>query len=247
MEDSWFQRLHSLIGPLYSTADRKGKKKVLYTSRQEFGDESEASDTSVTQELSEHTAKLHISEKRKRGPEVVIEDNPPMEKPSKCTPKQGILKPVKLTARMTRVKARRPTGTMQLRKTPGRPPMVRSPVKTPMSVRKTPKTPKTVRVTPPLMPPYTPVTRGALERLRYRNKMIDDLKALDVIELQKQCKSEEIPYNGKIEAILDIVDIKVLARFGTSAQGPAVVIYVEESEELGGGAEHDTASDDVEA
>ncbi|GBG78998.1 hypothetical protein CBR_g28711 [Chara braunii] len=112
MEESWFQRLHSMIGPLYSTSDKKGKKKVAYVSSQESSDESEASDTSVTQELSERTSMLHISEKRKQGPDVEIEDNPPMEKPPKRTPKQGGLKPVKLTARMTRTKARRLSGKM---------------------------------------------------------------------------------------------------------------------------------------
>ncbi|GBG75786.1 hypothetical protein CBR_g21031 [Chara braunii] len=95
------------------------------------------------------------------------------------------------------------------------------------------------------MPKFTPATRGALERLRYRNKVIDDLKALDVVELQKQCKTEGIPYNGKIEAILDIADTRVLARFGTTTQEPADVIRVEESEDRGGSSDHDAGSGDV--
>ncbi|GBG74656.1 hypothetical protein CBR_g19064 [Chara braunii] len=48
MEDSWFQRLHSVIGPLHTTDDKKGKKKVIYPSSAESEDESEDSDTSVT-------------------------------------------------------------------------------------------------------------------------------------------------------------------------------------------------------
>ncbi|GBG61768.1 hypothetical protein CBR_g23282 [Chara braunii] len=243
MEGSWFQRLHSVIGPLYTTADKNGKKKVIY----ESGDESEASDTSVTQELSERTSRLQISEKRKRGPEAVLEDSPPMDKPPKRTPKQGGLKPVKLTARMTRARARRPSGTMPLKKTPGRSPTIISPVKTPLSGRKTPKTPKTIRATPPRMPPFTPVTRRALERLRYRNKMIDDLKSLNVVELQKLCKKEGIPYNGKIESILDIADMKVMSKFGTASQENAEVIVVEESEHQGDGSCREGGSEDVAA
>ncbi|GBG83636.1 hypothetical protein CBR_g37439 [Chara braunii] len=110
---------------------------------------------------------------------------------------------------------------MQLRKTLGRPPTVRSPVKTPLSGRKTPKTPKiprTIHETPLQMQLYTPVTRSALERLCYRNKMIDELKSLDAAQLQKMCKKEGIPYNGKIESILDIADTKVSAKFGNAVQ-----------------------------
>ncbi|GBG78999.1 hypothetical protein CBR_g28712 [Chara braunii] len=95
------------------------------------------------------------------------------------------------------------------------------------------------------MAPFTPFTRGALERLRYRNKMIDALKALDVVELQKCCKAEGIPYNGKIEAVLDIADVKVLIRFGTTTQGADNVICIEESEDRGGKSDRDARPDEV--
>ncbi|GBG72011.1 hypothetical protein CBR_g10947 [Chara braunii] len=237
MEDSWFQRLHRVIGPLYTTADKKGKKTVTYASSLVSDHESETSDTSVRQELSDRTSKLQISEKRKRGPEIVLEDSPPMEKPPKRTPKQGALRPVKLTVRMTRAKARRLSSTMSLKMTPGRPTTVRSPVKMSLSGRKTPRTPRTVRATSPQMPLCAPVTRGALERLRYRNKMIDELKSLDAVELQKLCKKEGIPYDGKIESILDIADMKTMKKFGTTTQKIAEVISVEESEDLVGGSD----------
>ncbi|GBG72012.1 hypothetical protein CBR_g10948 [Chara braunii] len=201
------------------------------------GGESEAKDTSVTQELSDHSSKLQISEKRKRGPEMVLKDSPPMEKPPKRIPKQGVLKPVKLTALMTRAKARRLLSTMPLKKTPGRPPTISLPVKTPLSGGKTSRTPRTIRATSPQMPLCAHVTRGALERLRYRNKMIDELNSLDVVELQKLCKKEGIPYDGKIESILDIADMKAMKKFGTTMQEIAEVISVEESEDLVGGSD----------
>ncbi|GBG63744.1 hypothetical protein CBR_g39288 [Chara braunii] len=141
--------------------------------------------------------------------------------------------------------ARGPSSVMPLRKTPGRPRTIKSPVKTQLSDRKTPKTPKMVMAASPLILLFTPVTRGALERLRHRNKIIDELKTLDAVELQKLCKKEGVPYNGKIESILDIADVRAMMKFGTATQESAEVICVEESEDLADGLDRGVGSDDV--
>ncbi|GBG80207.1 hypothetical protein CBR_g30574 [Chara braunii] len=179
IEDNWFERLNQVVGRLYTTTMDKGKCKVVHQSENNSTfDDSEKSDTSIAQELNERTGRLCISEKRKRGQEHVFKDSPPMEQPPRRTPKSGILKPVQLSTRITRSKSKKATS---------RAPVVKTSVKTPFSVMKTPKlakkTPQHVRV-------YTPVTRGALERLRYRNKMIDDLKHMDAVELQRICKED---------------------------------------------------------
>ncbi|GBG79017.1 hypothetical protein CBR_g28730 [Chara braunii] len=68
------------------------------------------------EELNLLTRRLSISEKRKRGPEVVFEGSPPMEVPPKCTPKRGP-RPVGISGRLTRSKARTQK-TIIPRKTP---------------------------------------------------------------------------------------------------------------------------------
>ncbi|GBG65394.1 hypothetical protein CBR_g50755 [Chara braunii] len=255
LEDNWFKRLPGVIGPLYSAVKDSGKKKVTYRSdiesRSDY--ESEASDMSVTQELSEQAAQLQISEKQKRGSKVVVDDNPPMERTPKRTPKRGRQKPVKLTARMTRSKTRRSPGrtTLNLKKTHVRAPTVRSPVKTPLAGRRTPKTSKPRRemaVVPPVctpgtrgalskprkemavVPPVcTPVTRRALERLQYHNKVIDEFKTFDAIELQKVCKKEGVPYNRKIKSIFDTTDKRAMLRFGATVSAEAEIISIDKS------------------
>ncbi|GBG89809.1 hypothetical protein CBR_g49660 [Chara braunii] len=72
----------------------KGKKKLNYVPEEEFSEyEFVGSDT---EEIYERPQGLSINEKRKRGPELVFEDSPPMELPAKRTPKRtpwrGILK-----------------------------------------------------------------------------------------------------------------------------------------------------------
>ncbi|GBG82244.1 hypothetical protein CBR_g34527 [Chara braunii] len=104
------------------------------------------------------------------------------------------------------------------------------------SERKTPKTPKAAQVGVKEVRACTPVTRGTLERLRYRNKVIDDLKSLDMVELQKLCKGEGISYNGKIKSILDIADKRAMVKFGATCQEFAEVIRLDDSEALDAGS-----------
>ncbi|GBG74712.1 hypothetical protein CBR_g19117 [Chara braunii] len=186
MEESFFERFEHTLAPLCQVLRYKGKQKVSYKSASESTSASSdgESDISVTQELNDHTRRLCISDKRKRGPEPVFEDSPPMEQPPKHTPKRGALKPVKLTACITRSKAKFRTPAKSAgRRTPGR----KSPVKTPLSKR---KSLKSAMKTPLHADPFTPGTRGALERMRYRNKVIEEIKSLDVVELQCLCEED---------------------------------------------------------
>ncbi|GBG75661.1 hypothetical protein CBR_g20288 [Chara braunii] len=171
----------------------KGKRKVMSGSGSDRHS-SEESDTSVTQEITKKAGKLTIAEKRKRGPEPVFEDGPPMELSPKRTPKRGMTKPIKLCARLTRAK---------VKQTGGKKP---SPVKTPLSRRK------------PCMKKNTPlpksVTKGTLARLRFKEQVMRELKDLDAAELQRICKEEGVPYDKKVEAIFDIAERRANIAFG---------------------------------
>ncbi|GBG59445.1 hypothetical protein CBR_g38470 [Chara braunii] len=86
----------------------KGKKKLNYVPEEEFSEyEFVGSDM---EEICERAQGLSINEKWKGGSEPVFEDSPPMELPAKRTPKRtpkrGILKPAKLTPRLTRSKTK---------------------------------------------------------------------------------------------------------------------------------------------
>ncbi|GBG59045.1 hypothetical protein CBR_g24391 [Chara braunii] len=208
MEENFSSKMKCVIEPLKELI-KKGKKKVTYASGSNSAAD-KASDTSVTQELSERTGRLCISEKRKQGPEQVVENSPPMELPPKRTPKRGALWPTTLAGRLTRSKKTVKSPGSAKRKTP---------VKTPLAaILKTPT--KTA----------TPMTIGALQRLRYRDGVMKDLKNLDATELQRICKEEGVPYDGKIDAIFAIADRHVCDRFGPDRLDVTEVIKVNESE-----------------
>ncbi|GBG59029.1 hypothetical protein CBR_g24376 [Chara braunii] len=96
--------IRQVISELSCTAASQGKQKVCEeTCNSGTGS---SSGGSGTEELSARTRNLYISEKRKRGPEPVFENSPPMELPPKRTPKKSVVKPAKLTARMTRARAK---------------------------------------------------------------------------------------------------------------------------------------------
>ncbi|GBG74698.1 hypothetical protein CBR_g19103 [Chara braunii] len=75
MEENFSTKMKCVIEPLKELL-KKGKKQVTYASASDSASEG-ASDTSVTQELSEQAGRLFISEKRKRGPEQTVGDSPP--------------------------------------------------------------------------------------------------------------------------------------------------------------------------
>ncbi|GBG69303.1 hypothetical protein CBR_g4002 [Chara braunii] len=90
------------------------REDVVPTAGSGHGSSASSSDT---EQLSEKTRKLCISEKRKRGPEPMFGGSPPMEIPPKRTPRKAV-KPAQLTERLTRAKAKRQGGMPTPKKTP---------------------------------------------------------------------------------------------------------------------------------
>ncbi|GBG90905.1 hypothetical protein CBR_g51412 [Chara braunii] len=202
LEDRLVQWLHQAVA--VPTILERGKKKVSYHSDvdESSSSQGDASDTSVTQELSACAERLAISEKRKRGPEPVFEDpSPPMELPVKHTPKRGILKPVKLTGRLTRSKSKKGGGGLT-------PTLASKKIATPLSKRRTSTQKKTSIL--------TLHSKATLEHLRYRDNILRELKDLDATELQRICREKAIHYDKKIEAIFDIEDHRTERAFATA-------------------------------
>ncbi|GBG59985.1 hypothetical protein CBR_g315 [Chara braunii] len=206
MEENFSHQVESVIGPLREII-RHGKKKVTYVAESASASEEE-SDTNVTQEQSAQAEHLCISEKRNRGQEPEFDDSPPMELPPKRTPRKGALKPTKLTGRMTRART--------IVKAHGSVKRI-SPVKTPLSARRkknmAPSTPG---------PATTPTTKGALQRLRFRDGM------MDVIELQRICKEEGVSYDSKIDAIF-AAESRAKEKYDLDSTGITEVIAVDDS------------------
>ncbi|GBG84842.1 hypothetical protein CBR_g39217 [Chara braunii] len=172
--------IREAINELCKTVAR-GKQKVIppLGSDQESG-----ASGSDTDEISERTRKLCISEKRKRGPEPVFEVSPPMEQPPKRTPRKA-MKPAKLTERLTRAKAKRREN-------------MPTPKKTPPSIRKK----------------VDAAGLGAVKCLKFEKKIMSDLKGLDALVLQNICRDEGIPYGGKFESIFYIAAHRAQLAFG---------------------------------
>ncbi|GBG77139.1 hypothetical protein CBR_g23465 [Chara braunii] len=55
---------------------------------------------------------------------------------------------------------------------------------------------------------------STVEKLRYRNQQMEDLRSLDALELQGICKDERVVYVGKIDAIFDIASHRTRLHFG---------------------------------
>ncbi|GBG63583.1 hypothetical protein CBR_g38649 [Chara braunii] len=145
-------------------------------------DSNDDSGGSATEDIRARTKNLIIHEKRKRGPEVVFDDSPPLVTPAKRTPRRTD----------TKKKAVR---------TPGHATMSKAKVRTKLSpyvekLKKTPGQPSTV------------------EKLRFRNQQMEDLRALGTLELQGICKDEGVAYNGKVDAIFDIASYRTRVHFG---------------------------------
>ncbi|GBG71893.1 hypothetical protein CBR_g10829 [Chara braunii] len=195
MEDRLVQRLNQVVSTASATCRDRGKKLTYLSDDNAYSSSAgSGSDTSVTQELSARAEQLTISEKRKRGPEPVFQNpSPPMEQPAKRMPKHGILKPVKLSGRLTRSKSRKGGGDLT-------PTSNKKKVATPLSKART-RTRKPV-------PGLTLQSKATLERLRhgYREDVLRELKDLDATELQHICREEGIHYDKKIDPIFDIAD-----------------------------------------
>ncbi|GBG84639.1 hypothetical protein CBR_g38921 [Chara braunii] len=124
-----------------------------------------------------------------------------MELPAKRTPKRGILKPVKLTGRLTRSKSKKGGGGLT-------PTSTSKKIATPLSKRRTPSKKKN--------PSLTPLSKASLERLRYRDNVLRELKDLDTTKLQRICREEDIHYDKKFEAIFDIADHRTKRAFASA-------------------------------
>ncbi|GBG62111.1 hypothetical protein CBR_g29312 [Chara braunii] len=174
--------------------DVKGQKKVACNSESDhYSEESgEDSDTSVTQDLSVKASKLCITEKRKREDDVVLENSPPMEFPSKRTPQRVAGRMQKENLRLTRARAKKMrTPISSKRKTP---------MKTPLS--------KLTKFARKKSPPSGRMTLASriLARLRYWDSIMHELKDCNADELQRFCKEEGIPYVGKVDTIFDLAE-----------------------------------------
>ncbi|GBG64010.1 hypothetical protein CBR_g40255 [Chara braunii] len=226
LEDRLVERMYQVVAPVLPPNRERGKNKVMYASDSDeaLSARIEGSDTSVTQKLNTKTERLCISEKRKRGAEPVFEEpSPPMELPAKRTPKRGILKPVKLTRRLTRSKSKKAGGGLT-------PTTNKKNIATPISKRRTP----THSPTCPSAAVLTPSAKGTLARLHYRNEVLKELKTLDATELQCICREEGLHYDKKIDAIFDVADHRTERTFGGSSAGNVEVIKVDAFEDLGG-------------
>ncbi|GBG82994.1 hypothetical protein CBR_g36523 [Chara braunii] len=224
IKDDWIRQWKTSMMPVTvaGNKDEKGKKRVEYGSDAESssGCSSEGSETSVTQELSEKTRQLCITEKRKREEDVPLEGSPPMELPPKRTPYKGGIKITEPCERVTRSKARRKCVRTPI------PAKMKTPVKTLItktlkSAKK--KTPPSGRITP---------ANKALLRLRYRDAIIRELKDCAADELQRICKEEGLHYDGKIDAILDIAEYRSRVRFA-GEEREVEVIPVSDSTDAG--------------
>ncbi|GBG77523.1 hypothetical protein CBR_g23967 [Chara braunii] len=203
IKDDWLHQWKTSLLPAITCGakEAKGEKKVVFVSDDE--DESdyntEGSETSVTQELSEKTERLCLSEKRKRQEDVKMEDSPRMGLPAKRTPHRQGVKQVVPSTRSTRSKSKAKGLRTQI------PAKIRTPVKTPLSkLRKSKKTPQSGRLTP---------ASKALARLKYRDAIIKEIKDCNVEELQRMCREESLHYEGKLDAIFDLAEHRAKQHF----------------------------------
>ncbi|GBG76769.1 hypothetical protein CBR_g22985 [Chara braunii] len=216
LEEKFVNKMRQAVVELQKPPSGKGK---VVRHEPEYSGSSGESEASITQELSERTAKLVISEKRKRGPEKAVGNSPPMESPAKRTPKQG-RKPATYAGRMTqaRTKIIKSSGSAK-RKTL---------VRMPLSARKK-------KILPLIPRTVTPDAKGALARYKYRNLMMMELKQLDASELQRICREKGVSCDGKVDTIFDIADHRIYLHFGDD-QAPGGLpksIRIEDSEAAG--------------
>ncbi|GBG59442.1 hypothetical protein CBR_g38467 [Chara braunii] len=221
MNDEFIAEIKQTVLPAcFPPQQEKGKQKMEYISEgySSSSDSQERSNTSVTQKIKEKTGKLSITDKRKRGPEPVFEDSPPMESPAKRTPMRGTVKPVKLCMCLTRTKANQGENTPVGRKTRGSRKRV-SPMKTPLTHRKS--------AIKKASPATTSATKVSLARMRYKDVVMKELKDLEAPELQKICKEEGIHYDKKIDVIFYIAEHRAQLTLGDGSPVKADVIALE--------------------
>ncbi|GBG73621.1 hypothetical protein CBR_g16964 [Chara braunii] len=213
MEEKFVQRMKRALAELQKLPSGKGKGVKQFSDTDVSGSGSEAS---VMQELSERTTCLVISEKWMRGPDKVVGDNPTIQSSAKRTPRQR-RKQATFAGRMTRARAKVVKSPGSVKRT--------TPVRTPLSAAKR----QVLSLTPGLA---TPNAKGSLARYKYRILAMMGLKQLDANELQRICRDEGIPYDGKIDVIFDIADHRTYLHFGEEQAPlkPIETIRIEDSE-----------------
>ncbi|GBG81970.1 hypothetical protein CBR_g34151 [Chara braunii] len=175
----FLNRMEASLGAVLEFAQKVKPVKQKVHIPSDSGDESYESGT---EDIRAKTKKLTIHEKRKRGPEVVFEDSPPMVTSAKRTPRRSEQKkkdtntPVRITRSIAKLKTKLSPLIDKFKKIPGQP--------------------------------------STVEKLRYRNQQMKDLRSLDALELQGICKDERVAYVGKIDAIFDIASHRTRLHFG---------------------------------
>ncbi|GBG84090.1 hypothetical protein CBR_g37965 [Chara braunii] len=171
---------HRLKKVVLDASKGKAKMNPQEESNYSSGDascESEGNDVKV---LRGKTQKLTNNDKRKRSTEKAVSDSPPMETPTKKINKHVGMEPRRLTKR--------------LQLTCRHPPMKRSPKQ---------KTPRSAT----LKKKKIPASMGALGKLKYVTDNLRDLADLNVDDLKKICKEEDVQYGGKkMQTILAITE-----------------------------------------
>ncbi|GBG69986.1 hypothetical protein CBR_g4814 [Chara braunii] len=178
--------VHDRLLHTMRSEDTKGKAKLSeYAS-----EDSNYSDDSEIEALSEHTTRLNINDKRKREPDLGVGDSPLVVTPVKRTAKRGVLDPKKLL-----LSCRHP------------------PLKKPSPKRKTPGTGSATRRR------KIPASPGVLGKLRYVQENLRQLGGLNMEELRAICRSEEVAFERKkMDILLAITEKRAYVAYGTNEE-----------------------------
>ncbi|GBG71534.1 hypothetical protein CBR_g8952 [Chara braunii] len=206
------EHLERRINRVIALAKGKGKAEEVPSEAESY--ESESSDVETLSDLAE---KLTINKKRKRAPEEVEGDSPPMETPVKRSAKRGELDPLRLTKRL-QLSCRRPP----LKKTPT--------WKTP---RKTPR-----RI---VWKNKIPAAGGPMGKLRFVTENLKTLDNMTMDQLKEICRLQDVQYESKkMETILAIADKRT--HIASGSDHDAVEEEAAEHEDPAGVAADDTKS-----
>ncbi|GBG92386.1 hypothetical protein CBR_g55293 [Chara braunii] len=211
LEDKFVHRIRQVATGLGKVPSSKGKEAKT---EHVCSSGSSGSEASITQDLSARTADLVITDKRKRGPDKAVGNSPPMESLAKRTFGR---KQATFTGRLTHARAK-------IVKSPGSAKR-KNAVCTPLSACKKKMTHLTTGI-------ETPHVKGSLARYKYRKLMMHELKPLDASELQRMCREEGVPYDGKVDAIFNIADHRTYLKFdgGVAPEQHIETINIEGSE-----------------
>ncbi|GBG79248.1 hypothetical protein CBR_g29299 [Chara braunii] len=168
--------------------------------------------TSVLDEISQRAKELSIKEKRKRSPDKVIGNSPPMEMPPKRTPGKSCCKPVKLVADLQAVMTRKTTKKDKQGDESGRSPKRYTPKKG------TPRTKIAAKVD------SAGKTQFVMDNMRQLADFhVDDLKRL--------CRHEEIDYGNKVLAVINVAEKRAEEAYGGGNKEATTVEDTEEDQQ----------------